>query len=298
MRLRLQALASFAFVFAALAGSAACGKAAGPLSASAPSGSSVAPAPSPSLSGATIAGTVSAPTSGITVGVTGTTMRAAVDTAGRFSLTGVPAGNIELQFQAAGIDARLPLANVVDHERIQIRVVLNGNDAALDAAERLEPDDRAEVRGPITSIDTTARTFSVGSTSVRVPAGVDIRRGAATVRFEDLREQERVQVEGASQGGVVVASQVELEDLPQQPEPEPEPQPNDAQLELKGTMTGLTGGCPVVSFDLAGRNVRAAVTTVFSGGTCSDLRDGRTVEVKGPAQPDGSVAAATIKIDN
>src|SRR5512145_1095710 len=82
-------------------------------------GSSKSPtAPSTSTSGAVITGTVrsgaaavqtntGAAGQGVTVSVAGTDIRSGIDAAGRFSLTGVPAGDVQLKFTGTNVDATL-----------------------------------------------------------------------------------------------------------------------------------------------------------------------------------------------
>lgn len=85
--------------------------------------------------GATIAGTVSgagaAAPAGMTVAVVGTSLSAAVETSGGFHLPGVPAGNVQLQFKNASVNATAQIANVANEELVQIQVQVSGSSASI-----------------------------------------------------------------------------------------------------------------------------------------------------------------------
>lgn len=100
------------------------------------------------LSGATIAGTVNrgnalmlpatrtgvtsaAAPSGMTVTVVGTNITASVDINGAFQITGVPSGNVQLQFKDATVDATIQISGVGDEELIRIEVSVTGATATV-----------------------------------------------------------------------------------------------------------------------------------------------------------------------
>lgn len=68
-----------------------------------------------------------------------------------------------------------------------------------------------------------------------------------------------------------------------------------AVLDLEGTIAGLTGVCPVLSFTLADQGVRTDASTNFTGGSCSSLDNGREVDVVGTVQGDGAVLASSVR---
>jgi len=111
------------FVVACLALAAVSGCAGGSVNPGSPSGGA----------GANIAGTVSRSTEplGMTVGVVSTDLSAAVDGAGHFQLGGVPAGNVQLKFKGAAVDAIAQLSNVAQNDFIEIQVQVNGGSATI-----------------------------------------------------------------------------------------------------------------------------------------------------------------------
>jgi hypothetical protein len=67
------------------------------------------------------------------------------------------------------------------------------------------------------------------------------------------------------------------------------------EFEIAGSVGGLKGTCPVMSFGVNGFSVTTSSTTVFEGGACASLKSGDKVTVKGLKQADGSVAATSVK---
>lgn len=102
-------------------------------------------------SGATIAGTagiasgkntirdsINAPAAGVTVTVSGTNLSAVTNAAGYFQLTGVPSGNVRLQFRQSDIDATADLTNVTGQQLVTIEVQLSGSSAVIVSDTRSE----------------------------------------------------------------------------------------------------------------------------------------------------------------
>jgi hypothetical protein len=65
---------------------------------------------------------------------------------------------------------------------------------------------------------------------------------------------------------------------------------------LDGTISGLAGTCPLVSFTVAGQNVTASASTDYHRGNCGDLSNGDDVKVRGTLLA-GSVTATRIEFD-
>ncbi|HTP73478.1 MAG TPA: DUF5666 domain-containing protein [Burkholderiaceae bacterium] len=139
--------------------------------------------------------------------------------------------------------------------------------------------DEAKARGIITSF-TSIANFGVG--------GVVVDASNAKIEGGPLAAGLRVEVEGRLVGGVLVASQVEVEN-----EDEHEP------LDLRGSIATLDATAQV--FTLAGRSERIgyANTGSFVNGTAADLAVGRRVRAIGQLSADGTLVEATqIRFDN
>ena len=77
--------------------------------------------------------------------------------------------------------------------------------------------------------------------------------------------------------------------------PSPAPAPNQpGRVELKGAIAGLGGGCPSITFTVSGSTVTTSASTRFDDGSCSSLKNGDRVEVKGVRQHRTMVAASRV----
>lgn len=138
-----------------------------------------------------------------------------------------------------------------------------------------------EVKGFIAGLDSTARTFSIGSQLVDygnaslLPAGF--------VPGNDLF----VEVEGSLNGSnVLVASKVAQDD-----------DFGDADSGTQAEVEGLVSALAVdrSSFQVGPTRVTVSSTTVYEDGVAGDLADGARIEAKGTIQADGSLAATRIE---
>ena len=82
---------------------------------------------------------------GMTVTVVGTNVGTVADSEGRFALTGVRPGPVQLQFTGAGVNAVLELGSVAPGETVNIVVSVDGPTAVLESetsdADPVEDDD-------------------------------------------------------------------------------------------------------------------------------------------------------------
>lgn len=75
------------------------------------------------------------------------------------------------------------------------------------------------------------------------------------------------------------------------------------QVDVVGTVSNVSGGCPALTFvvssgtaDAAGTAVTTGAGTQFTGGACKDVQNGARVHVTGVVGADGRVAASTVQI--
>jgi hypothetical protein len=61
--------------------------------------------------------------------------------------------------------------------------------------------------------------------------------------------------------------------------------------------SALSGTCPTLHLTIGGRSVSSTTSTDFEGVVCATLAVGRTVEVKGALQSDGSIVATRIQAE-
>jgi len=287
----------------------ACGRSSSPV---APAAQTSAPSVPAATAGATISGTVvgvitasriTAQRVSLSVMVTGTTLAATVDDSGRFTLTNVPAGRVDLHFVGTGVDAHLTLDGIADHATVVITVRVNGNDAHLedDHGAPTAPgagQAQAEVEGAINagslSGSCTAHTLSflIGTTKIVTNASTVFRDGTCA----GLKSGSRVEVKGTRQpDGSVVAASVESEDE----DDEDDDGEDQGEVRLNGTIaTGsLAGSCAAasLSFRVSSTAVKTNSATRFKDTPCASLKAGDSVEVRGARQSDQSVLASRVE---
>lgn len=169
----------------------------------------------------------------VTVTVVGTNISTTIDRSGRFRLTDVPTGNVQLKFTGPGLDATVTLKGVQTGDRIDLRVRLTDSSVRIEAERR--------------------------------------ERGR---RDEDADDDDGDDDDDEDDDG------------------------DDDDNELEGTVSGLTGTCPNITFTVRGVTVKANGTTRFDDGSCAGVRNNSRVEVHGQRQADGSIQAARIELED
>ncbi len=275
------------------------------------SGSPTSGAP-PITNGAAISGTVVGTSTanayrvasvGLTVSVMGSSVSAAVDSKGEFTLQGVPPGTVQLRFTGPGVDATVTISGVAEHDSIHITVRVSGNSAEIEDDKHENADHGVELEGTLSEITLAARTFRVSNTLVSVPAGTPIRHGDTTIEFSALRLGDRVHVKGTSTATGVTATEVKVQnsDTPGKPDDDGDDDGKDdddhdnGKADLKGSLAGLGGTCPSITFTVSGTPVATNSKTKFEDVACKALKNGDTVEVEGTKQANGSVLASTVE---
>ncbi len=123
-------------------------------------------------------------------------------------------------------------------------------------------------------------SFSLGSDVIVTSAATQFK----TLPCSALSEGRFVEAEGTRQpDGRILAEKVAAEDAA------------EAEVEFTGSLSGLAGTCPNLTFSVRSQSVRTNGSTRFENIACTGLRNGVAIEVKGVAQPDRSVLAARIK---
>ncbi len=87
----------------------------------------------------------------------------------------------------------------------------------------------------------------------------------------ELQAGDEVNVEGVVEDGVIQARNIEIF----------KDHDHGKEVEVKGTIEGLDGSCPAVTFGVNGQAVATDSQTKFKHESCSDLADGDEVEVEG-----------------
>ena len=227
----------------------------------------------------------------VTVSIVGTGVSTTLDGSGSFTLTDVPPGTVRIRFQGRGADAVLTISGIEADDNLRIEVTLNGNNARLDSQTNTARGRGVEVNGRIDSIDGSARTLGVNGQTVLVQQATFIRHGNRTFGFGDLRIGNHVQVKGSRDGSMVVASEIKVESGD-----DDDDDGDDDDSELHGTVSGLLGTCPSLTFFVSGARVTTNASTRFEDG-CTALRNDHRVEVKGSLTSDGTLIATKVERD-
>lgn len=282
---------------------AACGGHPAP---SAPTtGGTPATQPTTPSSGASISGTLQSqstsaavsyspygtPLSGMTISIVGTSISVVADGSGRFTLQGVPTGDVQLRITAPGTDATVSVSQVQASQSVDVTIVVTGNTATVDAEVRSGAG-QAQLEGRVEALPpaTAAQTFKAAGRVVKTDGSTQFVEGGATRSFADLQIGERVHVTGTMAGDVLTAAIVTIQNT------------NAAiPVEVNGIVDGLTGSASAFQFTVGGRPIHGDSTTTFFGDgdkpdTFADLKNGATVEVKGEQRND-FVFASRIHIN-
>lgn len=256
----------------------------------------------PPAAGATIAGTVqsgaasssqigASSVSALRVSVTGTALQTTTDDSGRFTLSGVPSGRVELRFEGSGVDARLALEGLQSGQTLTLTVRVSGS-----SASRVD-DNGSEValRAKVDSVGSSS--LVVAGRTVRVDASTRLfGRNNETIALSAFRPGDSVEVEGIPQSdGSLLATKVKLEDAG-----------NDdgagngigEDVQFTGTISSLG------PLTVAGRSVKTDGSTSYLGHRnealfASDvLKVGNRVDVEGHTLSDNSVLAKKIKLED
>ena len=216
-----------------------------------------------------------------TVTVVGTSLSATVGSDGSFSISGLPLGDVILQFTVSGTDARVTVSSVVENEHIQLTVSVSGSTATVVTIQRVTSDNRTELEGAVTALAGVcpAVTFTVNGTSVLTNASTQFDGAGCST----IRAGAKVEVKGTRQAnGSVLALKVNVE---------------VQTIEVEGTVSAATGTCPVLTFTANGTTIVTTASTQFNGAGCSAVRTGAKVEVKGTRQANGSVLALKVDVE-
>jgi len=256
----------------------------------------------PSVGGATIAGTVlsdgaassgvgASSASGLRVSVSGTALRTTTDGSGRFTLAGVPAGRAELRFEGSGIDARLEIEGLQGGQTLTVTVRVSGNSASQ-VSDGDEDQDEVEFKGKIDSVGSSS--LVVAGRTVHVDASTRILDShKMPIPLSSLKPGDLVEVEGMAQpDGSVLARKVKLEGE------EDDDDGHGQEVEFEGTITvlaPLTIGGRLVTTDGSTRYLGRRNEPLTAAGV---LKIGNRVEVEGFQQPNNSVLARKIKLED
>jgi uncharacterized protein DUF5666 len=240
----------------------------------------------------------------VTVKVVGTNISTTTNGQGQFTLTGVPPGEVRLEFTGAGGSATISISGVKATDEIRISVSLNGSNARVDSEHRTNHGDNSkeqqtEVKGVVSGLTGTCPkvSFMVHNTKVTASETTQFEH----VKCADIKNGSVVEVKGSrGSDGSITAMKVENDDDDDDEDDDDrrDTQRNPTQAAVKGVVSGLTGTCPKVSFTVQTTKVTTAESTRFEDVRCGAIKNGMTVEVTGARQADGSITATKVESDD
>ena len=265
------------------------------------SSSSLTVGGSATVSGTVIlgAGTSGATTQGMEIGLSGVTVRvvqggpsAVTDASGNFTLNGVPAGTVDMEFARSDINARAPV--VLAAGTNQITAAVHGSTAVITPRGHAGE----EIEGLVQSTNAGGGSLVVldqrlGAVTVKTDSTTLIRRGNTVIPLSQIQTGMRVHVKAMLQGdGTYLATEILLQD-----------ENIGGEREVEGSVASVDGGAKsfVVSTVSGPITVKTGASTTFKkkGSTAnfSDVVVGAMVEAEGTLQADGSILARKVTIE-
>jgi len=158
----------------------------------------------------------------------------------------------------------------------------SGGSSSSALAPSASPSNTSKLTGTVTSLNGSCPNLSFTVNSVRVvtDGGTEFEKIACT----GLRNGLSVEVKGSMINGALMAREIGVEEQEEQRE-----------VRVTGTISGLGGSCPNLSFTVAGQRGLTNAATRFDDVTCSGLQNGLRVEVRGVLQPDGTMVVTRVK---
>ena len=232
--------------------------------------------------------------SGIRVSVMGMSISTTTDESGRFVLTGLPSGRVELRIEGQGVDARVEIRGLVDGQTLTLAIQLSGGQppVIVGPGERAE----AKLRGAAEAV--TPPSLRVLGRTIVTNASTRIRGpNEETIPLGAIQVGDFVKVEGVLlPDGTIQASRVDVEE-----EDEADDDEDEEVNEVKFTGTISSKGAS--SLVVAGRTVLVDGSTRIDGRrhgstSFSSLSVGQRVEVEGRLVAGGAVLAERIKVED
>jgi hypothetical protein len=224
---------------------------------------------------------------GMIVTISGTSIRATVQSNGTFTLEDVPNGDVEMVFTGQGLESRVGLSGVKTREAIAVTLSLTETAVVLEASRRSTAGE-VQVEGRVEAVPpaTAPLTFMVGGFDVTTDGSTSFVMGSSPAAFTDLAPGVRVHVKGQSSGAGVLARVVDIQNTQ-----------TDLQIPINGIAEEFEGTAASFEFRVDGRLIKGdALTEFFGGSVFADLANGRRVEVKGLAK-NGYLYAARMHVE-
>jgi hypothetical protein len=178
----------------------------------------------------------------------------------------------------------------------------DSSDAELGDQGNGTKSNHGELSGFVTAV--TEDSLTVRGITVLVDSETTvIRHGHRILTMADIHVGDHVQARGTLEGTTLEATEIKVEDTEHddaegEDDDEAEGEQEAGPGEVAGKVSELSGTCAAgLSFKVKTTLVTTSNTTTFTGVTCDALANGARVEVEGTRQANGSIAAASVKLD-
>lgn len=148
-------------------------------------------------------------------------------------------------------------------------------------------DTSASIEGRLNTIGGTAPTLvlTVNTTTVRTSSSTTVKRRGDVQTLDALKVGQTLHVVGTRRSDASIdARLIEIND-----------DETGGEFEIEGSMGGLKGTCPALTFGVNGFSIFTNASTTFDGTACSEFKNGNKVQVNGKKQADGSVLATRLR---
>ncbi|HEV8117806.1 MAG TPA: DUF5666 domain-containing protein [Thermoanaerobaculia bacterium] len=233
------------------------------------------------------------PLSGVTVRViTASGPSTQSDASGNFTLTGAPAGNVDLEFTRADINARGSV--VLASGSNSITASIAGGTAVITSRGHAGE----EIEGRVVSVNLANGTLVVqdqrlGNVNITVSVSTIIRKGNASILLSAIGSGFQVHVKAMQQGdGTYIATEILIQD-----------DKEGGEGEVEGSVASVNSAAAsfVVTAPSGPITVKTGPSTTFkkkgSAASFSDVTVGAIVEAEGTLQSDGSILARKVTIE-
>lgn len=163
-----------------------------------------------------------------------------------------------------------------------VTIMIQSTNLPGDEEDDEEQDESASIEGILATIGGSGDLL-VGSTTIHTDASTRVQRRGDKQDLDDLVVGMRLHVVGTRQpDSSILARMIQIKgDAP------------GSEFEIEGSIGGLKGTCPSLTFSVNGFKVTTDGTTVFSH-ACTTFKSGTKATVEGIVQPDLSIKATSV----
>ena len=163
-----------------------------------------------------------------------------------------------------------------------VTIMIQSTNLPGDEDDDEEQDESASIEGILATIGGSGDLL-VGSTTIHTDASTRVQRRGDTQDLDDLVVGMRLHVVGTRQpDSSILARMIQIKgDAP------------GSEFEIEGSIGGLKGSCPSLTFSVNGFKVTTDGTTLFSH-ACTTFKSGTKATVEGIVQPDLSIKATSV----